>query len=356
MSRNDVIDAINIRQPARIPFTIEYRAETEKILRKDLLIPEDTTLSRFFGCDEFCSIWTILGKGPVFPVKSIQTPGVTTDVWGVERKKINTGTVEYWEISHYPLADAETSADIEKYHWPDADAVILPEIPAGFNFLQARGERVVLDMSCIGPFGIAWSLLGMEKMLMDMYINPSVVSATVSCIEKYTLTLMKRLCKTYPGCIDLVGCGDDYGTQTNLFLSPESIKEFFMPSLKRHYSAAARFGAKGYHHSYGAVFGIIDQFIDAGVNVLNPIQTSAAGMIPARLKKEFGSRLAFHGGIDINETLRTGSPSDVRDEVRSRINELGPNGYILAPTHVLQPDSRPENVAALYDEVRRYCI
>ncbi len=107
----------------------------------------------------------------------------------------------------------------------------------------------------------------------------------------------------------------------------------------------------GYHHSCGAIFGIIPALIEAGVQVLNPIQTSAAGMDPARLKREFGRQLCFHGAIDIQQTLVTGTPDEVRAEVRDRIDTLGPGGYILAPSHVMQPDSPSANIVAMYEEV-----
>jgi uroporphyrinogen decarboxylase len=110
----------------------------------------------------------------------------------------------------------------------------------------------------------------------------------------------------------------------------------------------------GYHHCCGAIFDMIPLFIEAGVNVLNPIQTSAKGMDPVRLKKTYGKDLCFHGGIDIQQTLVTGTPDDVRAEVRSRIDTLGPDGYILSPSHVLQPDTPPENLAAMYEEAKRY--
>jgi uroporphyrinogen decarboxylase len=132
------------------------------------------------------------------------------------------------------------------------------------------------------------------------------------------------------------------------------IGRYFMPSLKRHYDLGCRHGAAGYHHCCGAIFDMIHQFVEAGVQVLNPIQCSAAGMDPARIKRAFGSDLCFHGAIDIQQTLVTGTPDAVRAEVRSRIDTLGPEGYILAPSHTLQPDTPPRNLVAMYEEARAY--
>jgi uroporphyrinogen decarboxylase len=137
-------------------------------------------------------------------------------------------------------------------------------------------------------------------------------------------------------------------------VGPDPVRRLFMPSLKRHYDLAHARGVMGYHHSCGAVFDIIPALIDAGVQVLNPIQTSAVGMDPARLKREFGHTLCFHGAIDIQQTLVTGTPAEVRAEVRNRIDTLGPGGYILAPSHILQPDSPPANILAMYEEAAAY--
>jgi uroporphyrinogen decarboxylase len=191
-------------------------------------------------------------------------------------------------------------------------------------------------------------------MMLDLALNPAVVEAVVANVEIYTIGLLERILQKYPGAVDLIGCGDDYGTQQSLLISREMIDRYFMPSLRRHYDLGKKYGAAGYHHCCGAIFEIIPSMIEAGVKVLNPIQTSAEGMDPAGLKKSFGKELCFHGGIDIQQTLVYGTPDEVRAEVRSRIETLGPEGYILSPSHTLQVDTPPANVVAMYEEARDY--
>ena len=99
---------------------------------------------------------------------------------------------------------------------------------------------------------------------------------------------------------------------------------------------------------------MIPLLIDAGVVVLNPVQTSAIGMDPVKIKREFGKALCFHGAIDTQQTLAHGTPDDVRREVRERISQLGPEGFILAPSHTLQPNVSPENIVAMYEEVAKF--
>jgi uroporphyrinogen decarboxylase len=194
----------------------------------------------------------------------------------------------------------------------------------------------------------------MEQLMMDLYLNPGIVEAIVNKVEEFTIGCLEVALKKYPGLIDLIGSGDDYGTQNGLLISPDSIQQFFIPSLKRHYDLGKKHGTMGYHHSCGAIFDIIPLMIDAGLEILNPLQTSAIGMDPMKLKKEFGKDLCFHGGIDTQQTLVTGTPEDVKAEVRERIDVLGPEGYILSPSHTLQADVPAQNIVAMYEEAKEY--
>ena len=335
-NRQQLLDAISLKKPEHIPFTFDARPETVERLTAYLGLPPDADLNAHFNCNTMSSPWKILGGGPARTERmerlKAENPGADISFWGVKYEWQQAGDARYYEIAEHPLAGAETVADIEAYDWPTPDDVVFPAIPEVIE----KGDDPVIDMSHICPFGIPWALRGMEQLMMDMILNPAIVEAIVTKVEEYSLGCMKIMFERYPGLVDMVGCGDDYGTQNGLLIGPDMIEQFFMPSLKRHYDLAAKHGAIGYHHCCGAIFDMIPLFIDAGVKVLNPIQTSAVGMDPVRLKQTFGKDLCFHGGIDTQETLVTGSPDDVRAEVRERIDVLGPEGYILAPSHVLQ--------------------
>ena len=361
-NRAELMAAIRREVPHRIPYTYEARPETDAKLKAYLGAEPNADLAAHFKCNRFGSLWAALGQGPDLPARrerlaALQkAKGGQFDLWGVHREWVQAGDVRYLEIVEYPLGRAETVADVEAYDWPRIEDVVFPDPPkeldlAGWKTAQ---DTVTMHMEFLCPFGIPWALMGMEKLMMDMLLNPAVVEAAVAKVEEYTLGLLGEVLRRYPGGLDLIGCGDDYGTQKGLFVSPEQVDHFFMPSLKRHLDLAAGQGVLGYHHCCGAIVPILPAFIKAGVRVLNPVQTSAAGMDPALLKREFGRDLAFHGGIDIQQTLVTGTPDDVRAEVRHRIETLGPNGYILAPSHVMQPDAPPVNIVAMYEEVQSY--
>lgn len=359
-NRDMLMRAIRRQMPrGGIPYTYEARAESDAIFRKYLGLDERKSVAAHFGCNAFTSLWAATGRGPALPERAERNrararPGESIDIWGVRRARVQAGAAVYDEVVEYPLAHAETVKDVESYDWPTPAEVVFPDLPAGFDLVAWKADKVVLEMGFLGPFGVPWYMMGMEKMLMDLALNPAVVEAVVAHVEAFTLGCLEILFAKYPGAFDLIGSGDDYGTQNGLLLSNEMIGRFFMPSLKRHLDLGRRHGARGYHHCCGAIFEMIPQFIEAGVEVLNPVQTSAAGMDPVRLKQAYGRHLCFHGGIDIQQTLVTGTPAGVRAEVRSRIATLGPDGYILAPSHTLQPDTPPENLVAMYDEARHY--
>ncbi len=361
-NRDMLMRAIRREMPVgHVPFTYEARAESDHIFRAYLGLGERDSVAAHFGCNAFTALWAATGCGPALPERVERNrararPGESIDIWGVRRACVQAGSAVYDEVVEYPLAHAETVADVEAHDWPTADEVVFPDLPPGFDLTAWKADKVILDMGFIGPFGIPWYMMGMEKMMMDMALNPVVVEAAVAHVEAFSLGCLQRLFAKYPGAFDLIGSGDDYGTQIGLLLSNEMIGRFFMPSLKRQLELGRRHGARGYHHCCGAIFDMIPQFIEAGVEVLNPIQTSAAGMAPERLKRAYGRHLCFHGGIDIQQTLVTGTPDDVRAEVRSRIETLGPDGYILAPSHTLQPDTPPANLVAMYDEARHYAL
>jgi len=341
-----------------VPYTYEAREESDAIFRAHLGLGEGQSVADYFGCNAFTTLWTATGGGPSLPERAERNrararPGESIDIWGVRRARVQAGSAVYDEVVECPLAHAETVADVEAHDWPMPDEVVFPDLPAGFDLAAWKADKVVLDMGFIGPFGIPWGVLGMEKMMVDMALNPAVIEAVVARVEDFTLGCLEVLFAKYPGAFDLIGSGDDYGTQNGLLVGREMTGRFFMPSLKRHLDLGRRHGAGGYHHCCGAIFDMIPQLIEAGVEVLNPIQTSAAGMDPERLKRAYGRHLCFHGGIDIQQTLVTGTPDDVRAEVRARIATLGPDGYILAPSHTLQPDTPPANLVAMYEEARQ---
>ncbi len=351
--RERLLTAMKRGTPDRIPYTYDATPECTAQIRAAFGMAADADVAAFFGCDRFGSVGQLIGRSPVaWNQPTARADGTPVTLWGTPLKKAEYHGGSYTEYGEPPLAHAQSVADIEAYRWPDPTKVVFEPLPAPEVWRPKLAQTVVGDSSFIGPFGIAFQMRGMENLMLDMIENPEMVDALLARIESFTLPLLKRFLDTYAGAVDYVCCGDDFGTQLGLLISPEHFRRFFGPSLKRHFSEARARGVLCYQHSCGAIFSIIPDLIDCGVQVLNPIQVRAEGMDPARLKREFGRLLAFHGALDVQQTLPFGTPADVRREVRERVAQLGPNGYILCSSHAMQTDVPPENVKAMYDEIR----
>ncbi len=339
--------------PDRIPYTFDATGECAEAVRAHLGLASTGEIAEHFRCDRFGSVDHLLQAGHINWNHGGETPdGRRTTLWGTPLKRVEYSTGAYWEFDTPPLAHMETAAEIDAFTWPDPNKVEFVPLPDAAVWQPRQAEIVVGEGAFIGPFGIAWQVRGMEALMMDMIADPENVDAIVANIEAFTLPLLAKALDLYAGAIDYVSCGDDFGTQLGLLISREHFQRFFAPSLQRHFELAKSKGVMCYQHSCGAIFDIIPDLIDCGVEVLNPIQVLAEGMDPARLKREFGTHLAFHGAIDIQQTLPTGTPDDVRREVRKRVVQMGPNGYVLSPSHALQSDIPPANIVAMYEEVQ----
>ncbi len=278
--------------------------------------------------------------------------GSKEDIWKVRRKGIKAGNATYNEITWYPLADAQSIGDIEKFDWP---------VPDNFNIadmVNVCGEHekyaVVLcddrtNRTTVLHQGIY--LRGMEQIMLDIALNPDFTHALFKKISAFYLGLNKKIFEAAKGKIDILLIGDDIGTQTGLLLSPAQIREFVLPYLKQYVHLCKEYGVKAMFHSCGAIRELIPDLIETGFDILNPVQVRAAGMIPAELKDEFGGKICFHGGVDVQKTMPLGTVEEVKEEVRERIDVLGKNGgYILAPTHNFQADVPLENMLAFYEK------
>lgn len=200
-------------------------------------------------------------------------------------------------------------------------------------------------------------LRGVKQALIDPLINPELTHRLYEKITDFYLDLNKRCFEEAGDMIDIFMMGEDMGTQNGLLVSPKIFREFIKPYLTKHVQLAKSYGIKVMLHSCGAVRRLIPDFIEMGIDILNPIQVRAVGMNPAELKEEFGDRLSFHGSVDIQRTLPRGSCEEVREEVRGRIRTLGEGGgFILCTTHNIQMDTPVENILAMYDEAKRFRI
>jgi uroporphyrinogen decarboxylase len=197
---------------------------------------------------------------------------------------------------------------------------------------------------------LAMFLRGTEQFMMDMALNPDLARAIIARVESFYLEFDRRTFETVGDLTNIYFIADDVGVQHGLMISPRMFRDFVKPSLSRLMSQGKAYAQRIMYHTCGAVYDLIPDFIEMGVDVLNPIQPSAAHMDPEGLKRDFGHDLCFHGALDIQTILSSGTPDQVRAEVNRLCKVIGRGGgFILAPTNNIMPETPLENILALYD-------
>lgn len=222
----------------------------------------------------------------------------------------------------------------------------------------AHTLRAETDKALFGDPGLLlgrWS--GYQEWLLTVAADPDYVRAFYERKVENILTNLQLYAQAVGDNLDVVWFGEDFGTQKGMMISPQVFKDLVAPYYRRVWAwVHAHTLWKVFFHSCGGIYPIIDTLIDSGVDVLNPVQVTAAGMDAARLKREFGDRVCFWGGgIDTQTALPFGTPDEVRRQVRERIHTLAPGGgFVFATVHNVQADVPVDNVLAMLEAVREF--
>ncbi|MBZ0300826.1 MAG: uroporphyrinogen decarboxylase family protein [Anaerolineae bacterium] len=268
------------------------------------------------------------------------------DIWGVRRAPVSYGADSYDEIAYYPLASAETPADLDAHRWPSADWFDYDALAA---IAAADGDHCLMAANG-NIFERSWYMRGFEQMFMDFVLNPELAHAIMERVTTFFCAYFDRALAACEGRIDLAFTADDIGGQNGLLMSLPMWEAFIKPYHLRLNAVIHRHGARVIYHTDGSVMPAVPGLMDMGIDVLQALQFSARGMDPVALKRDHGDRLCFEGGVCVQKTLPFGTPDEVADEVRARIDVLGAQGgYILGPSHYIQANTPPENITALFD-------
>jgi uroporphyrinogen decarboxylase len=270
------------------------------------------------------------------------------DMFGCRHQLVDYGTGVYAECVHHPLAAYQSVEEIEReYTWPSPDWFDCSTLAE-----QIRGREAY--PICAGgsePFLTYKDLRGQERAFMDLIEHPDIVHYCLDRLFDLAYELTQRIYEQIPGQVTLSYVAEDMGAQQGLMFSPEHVRAFLLPRMKRIIDLVHEAGARVFHHNDGAIRKVLPDVIRLGIDILNPIQWRCKGMEREGLKRDFGQEVVFHGGMDNQHTLVFGSVEEVRQEVRDNLRILGEGGgYILAPCHNIQAVSPPENVVAMYDE------
>ena len=273
-------------------------------------------------------------------------PGVFRNMWGEQYVYQETGWGPMREDVKGALAEAQSFAELEAFDWPSVDDL---------DYSQLRAQcREHDEYALLYGSADVWQrpalVRGWEGMFIDMVERREWVHYLCGRFCDFYLADYTRAAEVTDGRIDLYLLISDLGSQTAPLISPAMFREFVAPYVKRMAECIHALGGKMLFHSCGAMQAFIPDLIALGVDVLDPIQPVVPELSPERLKADFGGRLTFHGGIDMQRLLPSGTADEVRAEVRRYCEVLGRGGgYILAPAHLFQPDVPPENLLATYD-------
>ena len=241
----------------------------------------------------------------------------------------------------------------------DVEAVNFP-CPDPADYIDPNLCRQLVDEAPEGKtiMGMLWAChfqdtcaaFGMQTALMNMVAEPEMVHYVDDHIVEFYVKALKIFLEATKSKVHAILIGDDMGSQRGLMISPKLVSEFVIPGAKKLIDLAHSYGVKVLYHSCGSIVEAIPLLIEAGVDIIHPIQAKAAGMQPENLKAKFDGQVAFCGGVDTQELLPMGTPEDVRAKVRE-LRTIFPTGLIISPSHeALQDDVPPENVKALFDE------
>lgn len=278
------------------------------------------------------------------------------DDWGTGQVEIEAGV---WYPGVHPLAEATTIDAIENYPWPDMDDPYrVAHVKEQAKKLAEENQYAIMGTPwLLFPFERAFAMQGMDKFLLNMAMYPDFAKALLRKITDLCKTLMAHFLDAAGENLDIIKIGDDLGTQEKLMISPRMYRQILKPFHAEFIEfIKARTKAKVFFHTDGDVFDLIDDFVEMGVDILNPVQTSAGKMADLKgLKDRYGKNIVFCGAIDTQHILPSGTPEEVRQEVRRVINVLGAEGgYMVASVHTIMNEVPPQNILAMVDAVEEF--
>lgn len=327
-NRKRVISALEHQQPDKTPYHIEFTIRMHE------------RMAAYYGDTGFDT-----KIGNAFSVLSTQLPTGWCEV-----------EPDIWEDEFGVLWNREVDKDIgvvcnQRINPGNLDAVTFPN-PSDLSryamYPQARAsapEQFMVASLGFSLFERAWTLCGMEDLLLAMVAEPHFVHRLLDRILEHNLIRIEHACSHD---IDAMLFGDDWGSQHGLIMGPVLWREFIKPRVRAMYQAVRKHGKYVFIHSCGCVGELFPDLIECGVHCFNPFQPEV--MDPFEMKQKYGDQLSFYGGISTQRTLPYAKSQEVRDQVRRLIDEVGYNGgFIAAPAHAVPPDARPENIAAMID-------
>ena len=347
-SKQRVISAVNHKVSDRTPITFDAEKEVYEALHGYLGTKTRVELFDRLNVDT----WMILPGNFIYP-ESEEEKVVKTSIWGYKTRTTHYSGGTYDELYESPLAGKDSLSDIDEHPWPDKSTLDFSHFHGD---AKKHSDRAIIGVFTWGAYFIATFVRGMENLFIDFSIRKKYAHHLINTIAEKILFFLDEMLESHGEGIDIVYMADDYCSQSGPLFSPEIFREFVVPYLKQVVEKVHRKNKKFLLHVCGAVRPLLPMIIDAGVDMLEPVQTRAKGMDPEGLKRDFGNHICFYGGVDLQEVLCRGTPQQVSDEVQRLIDILGKDGgYIIGPGHTyIQIDAPMENIMAMYETAYDY--
>jgi len=355
-SKKRVLAAINHQIPDRIPLDGDFREDVWATLEDHFGTTNTDEIMETLGLD---FRYSLMEPASSFAERAIPSPSQILDI-GVGRRnlairrdngwledeygicRIPNSTGLYWQYAFHPLAESGL-AEIRKYEFPDSNP---KERYLGIGSDLARwGESYFTVIEVRNIFKMSWELRGFERYMMDLVLEPLLVETLADRVMEHLIEQSKQLAKCG---VDIIMIAGDIAMQESMMLSPQMWRKYFKPRLRTWLDEVRGEGDIYFmFHSDGNMEPVIDDLIEVGFDVIDPIQPECMDVV--EVKRRFGSRVCLRGTISCQRTLPFGTADDVADEVRQRIFCCGQDGgLILSPSNTVQPDVPVENILALY--------
>ena len=347
-SKQRVLAAVHHTVADRVPITFDAEKEVYAALHDNLGTQSKEALFDRLNVDT----WMILPGNFIFRTGEENQDEKTT-FWGYRTRAAHYSGGTYDELCYSPLAGKNDIGAIDAHAWPADDALDFSHFPAE---AKAHGDRAIIGVFTWGAYFVASFLRGMEDLMMDFAIRKKYAHHLIERITERMLTSLDVLLTNCGDGVDIVYMADDYCSQLAPLFSPAVFREYVVPYLTQVAERVHKHNKTFLLHCCGAVRPLLPMIIEAGADMLEPIQIRAEGMDPAGLKRDFGEDICFYGGVDLQDVLCHGTPPTVSDEVKRLIDILGKDGgYILGPGHTyIQIDAPIENIMAMYETAATY--
>jgi len=282
-----------------------------------------------------------------------------TDEWGITHQRLIPDGLYYSAVRH-PLDRPDLSCDeIRAYPWPNtADPQRIAGLRDQALAYREKGKAVMIKGVLAGIFEMSQRIRGMERLLTDMATDELLSCAIFDKMLELTLAFWEMALPQLADVLDVISIGDDYGTQISQIISPRMFRNLIKPRQKVLFQRIKQLAPHTslFLHSCGNVLPLLPDFIELGVDILNPVQVRATGMDPVALKRDFGTDIVFWGGgVDTQDVLPHGTPEEVKEDVRRNIEVLAPGGgFVFNTVHNIQADVPPGNIMAMWEVLQQY--